>query len=239
MLKYSDFQEASVVQSTIFTPGFSFITHKILIDLLQLRPGMFDGEPVVLPLPHDAPPELPRIILQDKNGTNKIEVSPTRVNFFRIKTVEDDRVDIQRFIIDSAVLLKEYLSISGARCGRLASVLKRFCIKDDPSKEIVSHFCKEVFLNKPFDGPASFELHARKRYQFIEAFEVNSWVRIKSGQVQYPSETPKPIVLIEQDINTLAEILETKNYTEEEILSFFGNVFDEFNDILRIYCLEN
>lgn len=238
MLVYGDFQEASVVQTTIFTPGFSFITHNILIDLLQLRPGMFDGEPVVLPLPADAPPEIPRIILQNKDASKKIEFAPTRVNIFRKKTIENDKIDVQEFILESAAILKDYLRITRARCGRLATVLHRFSLQEDPSKEIASHFCKEPFLRNPFNRPASFELHARKRYQFIKALEVNSWVRIKSGQVQYPSEDSKPIVLVEQDINTLSEIIETRNYTGEEIFSFFSNVFNEFNEILKKYFLE-
>ena len=49
MLILSDFTETSHVQNTLFTPGFSFITHKTLVEVLQIKPGMFDGDPVVYP----------------------------------------------------------------------------------------------------------------------------------------------------------------------------------------------
>jgi hypothetical protein len=239
MLILSDFTETSHVQNTLFTPGFSFITHKTLVELLQIKPGMFDGDPVVLPLPSDAPPELPRIILQDKTGSLKLEVAPLRINFHRIKINEDDKVNIHDSMLLAADILKDYLDKSGAKCGRIATVLKRFSLKDDPSIEIANHFCKEKFLRMPFDRPASFELHARKRYIFSESFEVNSWVRIKSGNVQYPSVPSLPIVLVEQDINTISEVMEVKQYTGEEISSFFRLIFAEFNDILQLYFPKN
>lgn len=239
MLVFNDFSETSHVQNTLFTPGFSFITHKILVELLQIRPGMFDGDPVALPLPSDAPPELPRIILQDKTGSLKLEVSPLRINFHRIKINKDDNININDFILLAAGILKDYLEKTGAKCGRIATVLKRFSLKDDPSREIANHFCKEKFLEMPFNRPASFELHARKRYKFSESFEVNSWVRVKSGNVQYPSTPSLPIVLVEQDINTISEVMEVKQYTQDEISSFFRLVFAELNDILQLYFPEN
>jgi hypothetical protein len=239
MLHFSDFGETSHVQNTLFTPGFSFITHKILVELLQIRPGMFDGDPVVLPLQSDAPLEIPRIILQDKTGSLKLEVAPLRINFHRIKINEADNVNINDFLILASDILKDYLVKTGAKCGRIATVLKRYSLKDDPSREIAAHFCKESFLAMPFDKPSSFELHARKRYNFAESFEVNSWVRIKSGNLQYPSAPSMPIVIVEQDINTIAEVMEDKQYTREEMVSFFLQILTEFNNILQLYFPEN
>jgi hypothetical protein len=239
MLLFSDFSETSHVQNTLFTPGFSFITHKTLVELLQIKPGMFDGDPVVLPLPSDAPPELPRIILQDKTGSLKLEVAPLRINLHRIKINEDDKVNVNDSILLAADIFKDYLEKTGAKCGRIATVLKRFSLKDDPGREIANHFCKENFLEMPFDRPASFELHARKRYNLSESFEVNSWVRIKSGNVNYPSVPSLPIVLVEQDINTISEVMEVKQYTGDEILSFFQLIFAELNNILQLYFPHN
>jgi hypothetical protein len=212
------------------------------VELLQIQTGLFDGDPIVLPLKSDAPPELPRIILQDQAGTIKLEVSPLRTNVHRIKINKEDKFDINEFILLASDILTDYLGRTGAICGRLATVLKRFSFKDDPSREIANHFCKDIYLKKPFDSPASFELHARKRYNLLGLFEVNSWVRIKSGQLKYLNDPPPPslpIVIIEQDINTISEIMETRQYSGEETSTFFSKIFDELNSVLQLYFPQN
>jgi len=235
MLRFIDFQEASIIQCTIFTPGFNFVTHKILIDLLEIRPDIFDGEPLVLPLPPDAPSEMPRITLQNQRGSLKLEVAPARINFFRIKIDESDVIAINDFILSASDFLRSYLDKTGSQCGRIAAVLKRYSFNENPSLAIASHFCKDIFLEAPFNRPASFEIHARKRYIFLNQFEINSWVRIKSGIIKFPSGEPSSIVLVEQDINTLYELIETRNYSQDEIENFFNNILNEFNNILSLY----
>jgi len=39
---------------------------------------LFSGEQTILPIPDDAPPEIPRIILGDREKVFRCQVSPTR-----------------------------------------------------------------------------------------------------------------------------------------------------------------
>lgn len=233
MLLYEDFHETAQVQATIFTPGLIFSTSEILKKLINLEQNLFDGNPFVLPLPDDAPMDIPRITLENKKKTFKLEVAPNRMNFFRNKVDNEDKVKIDEFIQTASQILTELLEKINVNCGRIAIVINRFAIKDNPAKEIVLHFCEDNFMKEPFDRPSEFEIHSLKKYTFLEKYEVNSWVRIRSGHLQYEKGIIKSVINVQQDINTIAE--ETRSYSSEEIIKFYNNIHDEFNKILKLY----
>ena len=103
----------------------------------------------------------------------------------------------------------------------MAVVLERFCPKREPAKDIAIHFSKENFMKEPLDRPSAFELHSLKKYTFLDSFEVNSWVRIKSGGVQSEGVF-SPVVIAHQDINTFVELMDTKIYNNDDISKFFS-----------------
>jgi len=233
MLIYEDFSDTGQIQASVFTPGFMFSTSEVLKRLMQLELDVFDGDPLVLPLPEDAPHEIPRITLENKEKTFKLEVAPARINFFRSMTSEEDRIIPNDFVQVAGKTLTSLLDKMGAQCGRIAAVINRFAFKEDPSKEIAAHFCKDNFLRAPFDRPSEFELHSLKNSDFFGSLKVNSWVRIKSGHMKFVKGISRPVVVAIQDINTLAE--ETETYSSEQITSFYEKICDEFDKILRLY----
>ena len=228
----SEFKVASI-QATIFTPGLSFIQSKILGSVLAKWGELFDASPISMPVPNEAPSEIPRIILQSSDKTLKLELASARANLFWFRQSEEDIKDVQGFLAFSTALLCEYVGIVGGRVGRLAAVLIRFFEEENPGLFLAQHFCKESLQEAPFDRPESFELHARKRYLLAEKFNINSWVRCKSGFVTKP--TRKSAVLIEQDINTLAEETDIKEFDSDQISDFYSLVPDEFDAILSLY----
>ena len=233
MLIYKDFLEISKLQTTVFTPNFTFSTAEMLKKLLNMEQNIFDGDPFTLPLPADAPKEIPRITLDSKDKRYKIEVAPIRINFFRNKIDESDEI-IPNDVITAAVsLLTQLLDSLGTQCDRIAIVIDRNSIKDDAAKVIASHFCKDNFIKEPFDRPSEFEIHSLKKYSFREKFEVNSWVRIRSAHMRYKSGIIHPIINVQQDINTIAEA--TKIYSKEDITIFYEKIYDEFDKILKLY----
>lgn len=232
-MEYEDFQETQQVQATVFTPDFVFSTSNILKKLMEFGLDMLDGDPTVLPLPDDAPHEIPRIILENKDKTYRLEVAPARVNFFRNKVEEEDKIDPHKFVQKAGEFFVNLLNSMGANCGRIAAVINRFSYQNDPSSVIARHFCKNVFMKEPFDRPSEFELHSLKKYTYLQSFKVNSWVRIKSGGIKSKSGSIRSVVFAQQDINTLAE--ETKSYSNEEILKFYNGVCRDFDKILKLY----
>ncbi len=237
MLSFEDFSEIASIQSTIFTPGFSFNSSLVLRRLLEIESDLFDGAPTVLPIPEDAPREIPRITLQSSNRSFKIDVAPSRTNLYRTKSAEDDIININDFITFSSQFLTNYMESVNARCGRVAAIIRRFAVIENPGHEIAEHFCKKEFMAAPFDRPGNFEIHAHKVYDLSDFGRVNSWVRIKNGVAQFVDRAQQHAIIIEQDINTLSEEMENRDYSEQQINRFFEIVADEFDIILRLYLL--
>jgi len=238
MLNLSDFNEISLIQASVFISDFSFSTARILKTLLDNCSDQFDGDPTVLPLPDDAPKEIPRIILERKDKSMKIEVTPVRLNLFRTKTENEDKILPKSFLSSQPDLLRKIIEDMGADCVRMAVVLERFCFKNEPARDIAIHFSKEDFIKQPFNRPSAFELHSLKKYTFLDSFEVNSWVRIKSGRAQPEKGVFRPAIIAHQDINTFAELMNKRVYDSHDMSNFFGNIFEEFENILELYFPE-
>jgi len=143
MLFLSDFNEISLVQASLFISDFSFSTARILKTLLNHCSDQFDGDPTVLPLPDDAPKEIPRIILERKDKSMKLEITPVRLNLFRRKTQNEDKISPKSFLSSQPDLLRKIIKDMGADCVRMAVVLERFCFKKEPARDIAIHFSKE------------------------------------------------------------------------------------------------
>ncbi|MBU0462232.1 MAG: hypothetical protein KKD21_11745 [Proteobacteria bacterium] len=233
MLTYKDFLETSKLQTTVFTPNFTFSTSEMLKKLLNMEQNIFDGDPFILPLPADAPKEIPRITLDSKDKKYKLEIAPIRINFFRNKIDENDEIIPNDVITPAVTILTQLLDSLRTPCDRIAIVIARNSIKHDAAKVIASHFCKDNFIEEPFNRPSEFEIHSLKKYSFLEKFEVNSWVRIRSAHMQDKSGIIHPIINIQQDINTIAEA--TKIYSKDDIILFYEKIYDEFDKILKLY----
>ena len=87
-----------------------------------------------------------------------------------------------------------------------------------------------------FNRSEAFEIHNHKVYTPEQgiSYPINSWVRCKSG-----SMTPenRPVIVVEQDLNTLAEDLRTR-FTADEMRAFFETASREANGILGKYFPE-
>jgi hypothetical protein len=232
-LDTSDFTINSCL-ATIYTPEGGISPSRFIQDLYPKWSTRFNADPAILPMEIDVPREVPRIILSNSDSTWRCEISLARVNILCRHLAgpsQDARPEFYKSIVQ---LLKEYLDFSKTRVGRLAGVLTRFAYHDTPGLFLARHFCKERWHEAPLNRPEGFELHAHKKYKLSNEFEVNSWVRNKTGTLEV-GDQKKAIVLVEQDINTLAEEATTRSFTTEEVLKFFNLVSGEYDKILQLY----
>ena len=235
MVRTADFKLSSI-QITIFTPGLLFIPSKILGYVLTKWGELFDKAPVSMPLPSDAPSEIPRIILQGSEGRSKLEFAPSRANMYWLRQNEADEVTVGDFLDSATNVLNDYIVIVNGKVGRIAVVLNRYAKHENPGLFLAQHFCRDRWQIAPFNRPESFEIHARKRYVLNNQFNINSWVRCKTGLIKMPAQ--EGIILVEQDINTLPEETETKEFSNEQIKEFCKMVLGEFDSILSLYFPE-
>lgn len=232
-----DFRLASC-QATLFTPDEEVSNAKLVKGLLPGWVDLFDAEPISVPAPQGLPREVPRLILESKSGVWRCEIASARINLFWRKPQADaPEQTLTQFFSKATTLLNEYREFLGARVGRIAAVLNRYTQHPTPGLFLARHFCQERWLTGPLNRPGHFELHAHKRFSLADRFLVNSWVRNKTGQLSAGEEN-KPVVLVEQDLNTLAEETETKTFTKEDLEGFFAAAVTEFDVILRLYYPE-
>ena len=229
----NDFQY-SLLQATIFTPGLHFVQSKILAFLLQHYSDVFDGSPLSIPIPPDAPPEIPRIILESADKKYKLEVAHARVNLFRFRQEDDEQISINDFNSLAIPILSSYNKLVNSKVGRIAAIVNRFVKDSNPGLTLANHFCKDTWLENPLKRPESFEIHAHKRYLLHDSFRINSWIRCKTG-IFSKGPDKQSIILVEQDINTLSEDVEKMEFSEEQIKQFFELVSIEFESILNLY----
>jgi len=236
-LSYQDFDTVGL-QAVVFTPDIELSVSKILISVYPEISELFDGEPITLPHSTEIPNEIPRIILKNKAGNLKLEIAPIRINFLWKKTDNNEHIQIDKFFELIIEVFNKYLTLTKYKVGRLALVLTRTARHEKPGLFLATHFCKEELMKAPFDRPENFELHGHKKFKLSKKYDVNSWVRNKTGQLIIENDK-SPVVLIEQDINTLSEKMNNSDFNQEDIKSFFSDAQIESAKILKLYYPKN
>jgi hypothetical protein len=220
-------------QAVYFTPDEQVSAQKLLRHVVPSWLDVFDGDPQTIPT--EAPPEIPRLILRSQSGAWRCQIASQRIDFHWNRTTAPEQFSTpEEFFENVQGHLESYIDSLNARVARLAAVITWFAEHDQPGLFLARHFCKTRWDAAPFNRPASFELHAHKAFKVTDDLTVNSWVRCKTGRQQLEKRT-QPIVLVEQDLNTLAEETTTRDYGSEARRNFFALVAKEFPSILRLY----
>ncbi len=224
-------------QATLFTPDEEVAPVKLMSGLLPSWLEHFDADPTVLPFPPGmpVPREVPKIILGSKSKEWRCEIASARINIFWRRNKRDSQNPAASDFFNSAVgLLNEYCAFLKPRVGRLAAVVTRYFVQDSPGIFLAERFCQERWLSGAFKDVQSFEIHAHRQYSLAERFLVNSWTRSKSGNISYEQES-LPIILVEQDFNTLADEATRIAFTPDDILAFFAAAPLEFDHLLGLH----
>jgi hypothetical protein len=227
------------VTAVFFTPGLQFRGAKVLGQLAAEYSDRFDGDPIVLPQFAGAPRELPRLILKSADGAHQLTVSETQLSVTR-QADSLNEADLVAHLAGARDVGLNYLAMNAARAGRVACTLQRVADEPHPAQVLSRHFCQERWINGPLNRPSHFEIHAHKQFRLGELFDINSWVRIKTANRPPASDFPTPsaapdMILVEQDFNSLAEQMDTRELRPEEIQRFFELVPPEMGQVLAMY----
>ena len=227
------------LMASAFTPDFSIGNKLLLINKFQELSGQkFDGEFFSGQIPQEAPAEIPRIILNSLNRCWKLEISLQRTNLVFLKPLASQikTPSLKEFGTFAKDIFARYKSETDIRIQRLALVTERFFKPElPPSQYLAKKFCKNIYLerDKPFDRPNNFEIHSLKKYE-REGFNVNSWVRLKSGNLLDSTKTP--ILIVINDINTLHLDEEPSiDFKDKDIIRFYEFFPDHVESIIDIY----
>jgi hypothetical protein len=229
-----DFRLASC-QATLFTPDAEVSIVKVVQEVLPRWAALFDTEPTIVSAAEGFPREIPRFILENKSQMWRCQIASARIDLFWRKPVADSSdISLEAFFHEAIQRLNEYRESLGVRVGRIAAVLNRYTEHPRPGAFIARHFCQDRWLTGPLAEVENFELHAHKNFMLAERFQVNMWVRSKTGTIS-SDQANRTIVLVEQDLNTPLEEMEIQDFIKEDIEQFFIAAGPKFNEILQLY----
>lgn len=234
MLNANSFQIISC-QANIYTPELQFRTNRVLAYLLEKHSERFNADPISLPIPLDAPAEIPRIMLQSDDKRLSLQASPASL----VVTRQGDGIApeaLKDFLEFALSVFTGYLEAMGCQARRVACVVSRFAPDGNGAKNLAAHFCKDYLLADPLDRPSDFELHAAKQFKFGGWLAISSWFRCKSVNLKFGEAPVVPGVMMIQDFNSaVVEHEDAKPLSTEEVCSFFRNAPEELELVVNRY----
>lgn len=205
------------IQAAFFLRNIDLSNRLSVASLIQkgLSPKL-SGTPAILPIPDDAPLEIPRITLTSLDERLICNVAATRIDLIHRdiisnKTVEKNQKEFSENTKKLTRIILEKLSAGLYRLGLVITY------KAEPSIN-GTELLKNKYLNNPKDASVELQVH-KLSIEKIKRFRVNNWIRLISKK---EAKNIKPFLIV-SDINTLQAVkcqMDIKN-TEE----FFDNAF--------------
>lgn len=225
------------LQATLFTPNLDLSNKIVLAHQLTNDTGrLFDGDPVILPLPSDAPDEIPRIILKSKDDSYSMNIGPTRFDFYyNEKEIQDglptkEILSIKKSYLENAKsVVKSIKEATGAKIVRLGFVpTLQTKITTSASRFISVSYLKQGRVTKDI---YDMNLGVLKREK-IGKRDVNIWFRINPYR-KIDDPLDDKLLTIQFDINTLPE--QPLDLNTVEIIDFFEQAILYLESNLGLY----
>jgi tryptophanyl-tRNA synthetase len=192
------------VQLVIYSPGIVFINKlKMANEINDNLSNLLDDDPVMLPLPEDAPADIPIIQMSSKNKRYILSIAANRIDFiYQYKDENKGLFPALDFFEKFLTIFKYFAEKIHTQFTRSAMVTNWVIELGDISP---AEFLRNKYIQKdtPIINPYELEIHYLTKGT-IGKFEVNKWVRIKSEHKM--SETEKnSLITFLIDINTVEE----------------------------------
>lgn len=229
----------NVLESSIGSVTMQFFAQGILVALFgdislsdrigvaqslnKATKNLFSGEQTILPIPDDAPPEIPRVILGSKDKIFSCHVSPRRLEFSleqkkgenkRLKEVQDEFLSQ---LANIAHVVKKEL---GVKVERIGIVVNSAMFPEEPSVDFLT---KKFLRSGTIMDPRELNLNFLHKFT-LGGFKVNRWHRFRclSPEGKETLEAANAL-LITTDVNTILEI--KYDFSVEQISVFCPQVF--------------
>lgn len=222
------------IQTALFTPGINLAKPlDVAQNFINFTESLFDGQPVILPIPPDAPPEIPRIILKNSNDSYSCNISQNRVDFIFTekgtpRSLSDEKDIFLRYLLLNVELLKNKQKVSINRVGTAITFLL-------PLLESSNKFINEKFLKERlFTDVYEVQFGVLKRLK-LSNYEINCWFKLNTlRNTEDPSDDKAASVTF--DINTRPDIYYDLNV--EQVTMFYKSALSHIEENIKIYFLE-
>lgn len=164
----------------------------------------FDGLESILPIPQDAPLEIPRVILNSKDEKYTCNISLNRADFFvNYKNQEDKNFDdtfssIIKYLEDINLLLSLHFNAKSYRLAAVFETIEELSISS--KKFLEDTIIKNKLAKNIYTTQVNFLMK-----DDLDQFKINKWVRITTLRKKDDDNNDRLIQII-YDINTIQEV---------------------------------
>lgn len=210
------------IQSAMFVRGLDFSDPLSMAQAVRHAVGgVFDGQPGVFPVPPNAPPNVPRIVLADRANRYQCKLSAERLDLaFDGSKGKSESVGIVWDGYSGIIRqLAEYLKKKNpTMVWRLGLVMRLFKVLTGSAN---SHIQDAYLKGDRFHEAYELQLNVLNREK-MGGFTINRWLRLRAMRKKDDPRDDRGLV-VEVDINTPAE--QNNDFREEEITAFFEEAY--------------
>jgi len=221
------------IQFALFPKNLD-LTDKIKIanDLKSNAGGIFDGEPTILPLLNDAPPEIPRIILKSKDNVFSCNISNSRIDFFLQNASAENNFEVVKkdYLLKVESLYKYFVNNLKTSIGRIGFVVNFVSKLDDSAnKLLIQTVLQNDFYFAKSSKIKNISLIFSEGDKLNNGFDVNRIIQIESlRKISDPADDK--LISIKYDLNTSPEKFKESNLTYENIKSILVAISSEMEN---------
>ncbi|MEK4283213.1 hypothetical protein [Ureibacillus sp. FSL K6-0165] len=182
--------------------------------------NIFDKMPTVLPIPPNAPPDIPNVIMESSNGVYVCNISKTRIDFIvNCLSINKDSDDI---LLDFIMKVREFTKVvtSSNKVIRFGLVGKYFKKEANAVKIVQSNY----FI-KNLGDLEELSIRYNKRTDWKER-TLNDIIEINVGVFDINGSQEKGIILM-RDINNVPDGSELDYFNVNQLLEFISPRFKE------------
>lgn len=178
---------SSNVQCGIFINGLPPNRLKLAAEIVESIPEL-KPNPLILPIPDDAPAEAPRLLLDNDGATLRCIVSLTRADFFASGLAPADLAPA----VDRSIKLAGALIAVGTSINRIGWVSTTLLDLDKPSLDHLGGLFPRSLLQ---EGAVEVELSGRAVVE-VAGQKSNCWVRAHSLPKGFPNPTTSQLEVV-------------------------------------------
>lgn len=199
------------LQVALFVRGLDIAKYDKYLVISELKDkvgDVFDAEPLALPFPPDAPPEIPRIVLRSNDGKFICNIALNRVDILRnvppqgLEETEDlfavHRSQTERifaYLKEKGVVINR-VGLTGSFVGRVAGGTS-------------AEYLRSIFIvTNKLTSPKELQVIYNKRAR-NESLDFNHLIKIIS------QENSK--VVLQIDVNTIPEVMGASEFSIEDL----------------------
>lgn len=186
----------------------------------EISDDIFNQMPIILPLPQDAPIEIPVVMLNSSDGRYNCNIAKSRIDFIlnNINSNNDILIDLNEFIRN----MRSYSTVvfNDKKIIRFGFIGQYFVENDSAVNSI-----KDKYIKKAIGNLEELNIRYNKRFNY-EDMLLNNIVDIGKGNV-VSGEIVKEGIMIQKDINNVPD----NNLIElEEMLKVIKEQLEEFSE---------